>query len=956
MGNVYLACHDELGQHVAIKTIREARRSRPQSVRRFINEARYTANISHPYLAKVFDILELDDQPAIVMEFVEGRTLAESVDEQAPLRQRVRWLAEVAEALAAIHEAGVVHRDVKPSNVMVARDGHARLLDLGLAIRRLDAAEPIDRNETETTTFIPAGTPAYSSPEVLLGERPTSAADLFAFGTMAYELLAGSHPFANRTETIPQAIVECEPGDPQGWARLEELPGVAGLIRATLAKQAGERPQDVAALASTLRGAARSDPDPKPRVGRWAGTVAVAAIALVMLLIGRSLFAQSGTTVLTLPCAVDGLPAPDAAVANLLAVYLDESRGVTSVPISRSRQLCASAKELEAFLEPARRLYDADWVVWFETTEVSGGSVSAFSMLSTGRGKDQQFSVAADRANVVARRAARNIVERLGVAPTQERGLVTDSDEAAERFARALTHRERFEYSDALTELREVVALDSDFLLARLELGVTLVEIGDRNAARAVAAELAERQSMPDGTRLGRRIEAFRQRATGEFDAAIASYLQLCSDSEHDIEPCLSYVNLLVSRNKRDAALEVLDAWLPRFTEHVDAQLVRARVLAGMQRGDEAAATLERVAALVDELALDAVEPFVLETRGLLAYQRGDYRQAIEHYRAATLRYQEAGLPLLSIGPLKSQADAELQLWNLEPALQLQRLALEMAERAGHTDYVIRILNSVGGVELRRRDLVASIAYLERSAASARQAGAVGLEVSARLNLLAAFALAGRFEAARASLPRLEELAALSANLRQHYDLRVADLERFSGETDRARERLERMGETESGASMELSRLQRLVLICLAENCATLVDRADAALNAAERHGAPDRIAFTQAIRSVCLHAVGERKAAADAYDEAERLLASTLHGPVHRRMLALALTELGRADELGMSRPVTLDASPESTRFVCNICASTAPAASICDQVTTFHETHGTWLGASAECCGCKP
>ena len=199
MGAVYRARDTELGRVVALKVVRPGRKDSsgvdPQE--RLLAEARAVAALRHPNVVAVFDAGVIEGQAFVAMEFVEGKSLRAFVgDERASLDDRRRWLGEVADALAAAHRAGIVHRDVKPENVIVASDGRARVLDFGIAKRVTfdTSAATADSVAPQTLEGRVVGTISYMAPEQLAGAEVSPKWDQFAWGVMAYELLTGKHP------------------------------------------------------------------------------------------------------------------------------------------------------------------------------------------------------------------------------------------------------------------------------------------------------------------------------------------------------------------------------------------------------------------------------------------------------------------------------------------------------------------------------------------------------------------------------------------------------------------------------------------------------------------------------------------------------------------------------------------------------------------------------------------
>ncbi|MBL8606605.1 MAG: serine/threonine protein kinase, partial [Myxococcales bacterium] len=210
MGTVLRARDPALGREVALKIVRADRMTPDEAAEyraRFFREARAAANLRHPNIVAIYDVGEEAGTPFLVMELLRGRTLRASIAGDTPIEQRLRWLVDVAEALAAAHAAGLVHRDVKPDNVLVGEDGVARVLDFGLAKRPADpelgaASTPDDAPTSfQTRSGVVLGTPRYMAPEQMVGALVDGRADQFSWGRMAYEVLGGVLPAASAGRT-----------------------------------------------------------------------------------------------------------------------------------------------------------------------------------------------------------------------------------------------------------------------------------------------------------------------------------------------------------------------------------------------------------------------------------------------------------------------------------------------------------------------------------------------------------------------------------------------------------------------------------------------------------------------------------------------------------------------------------------------------------------------------------
>ncbi|MEM6456815.1 MAG: serine/threonine-protein kinase, partial [Acidobacteriota bacterium] len=197
MGVVYAGVHHSLNRRVAIKALAPELTRDPAFRERFFSEARTQAQLQHSNIVTIYDLLEDDEEFFIVMEYVEGRGLDEMLDALAghgmPLAQALAIFHQVLAALAAAHVAGVIHRDVKPSNVLITDQGTVKLMDFGIALLVGDL-----RLTASSQTI---GTPVYMSPEQILRPRDVDhRTDLYSAAVMLYEMLAGRPPFDGETE------------------------------------------------------------------------------------------------------------------------------------------------------------------------------------------------------------------------------------------------------------------------------------------------------------------------------------------------------------------------------------------------------------------------------------------------------------------------------------------------------------------------------------------------------------------------------------------------------------------------------------------------------------------------------------------------------------------------------------------------------------------------------------
>ena len=246
MASVYLARDTELGRPVALKALAPHLAEEEGFRARFLREARLAARLAHPNVVQVYDVGEDEHGPFIVTEYVEGQTLADELRERGRFspEQAVELAIQVCAGLEAAHGAGLVHRDIKPQNILLRRDGTAKIADFGIA-RSRDATIL-----TEQGTVL--GTAAYLAPEQARGEPVTAAADLYALGAVLYEMLTGRRPFQG--ETLPELLIQREQGaiKPPSELTPRIVPELENVIMRCLALNPDYRPESAAALARML--------------------------------------------------------------------------------------------------------------------------------------------------------------------------------------------------------------------------------------------------------------------------------------------------------------------------------------------------------------------------------------------------------------------------------------------------------------------------------------------------------------------------------------------------------------------------------------------------------------------------------------------------------------------------------------------------------------------------------
>ena len=337
MGQVYRATDTRLNRRVALKVLRQEAVSEPASEgpARMLREARAAAALHHPNAVAIYDVGEHDGVPFIAMELVEGHPLRQLVgDPSVPMSERVRWLSDVARVLAEAHGRGLVHRDVKPENVMVQPDASVKVLDFGIARRAqtaFDATSSTAPGSIPTLTEKGAviGTPLYMAPEQMRGEDVDGRADEFSWGVLAYELCAGKLPWTKTQSYALVAQILSEDPPPLATVAPDVPENVRAVIERALAKRPGDRFPSMGALVAALE---RDEPLPVETGRRWRPVAILAGVVVLFVAAGAGLVrsvqkvAPPAPVPSTLapaptPTAITDLPPPATTVAAALAAY-----------------------------------------------------------------------------------------------------------------------------------------------------------------------------------------------------------------------------------------------------------------------------------------------------------------------------------------------------------------------------------------------------------------------------------------------------------------------------------------------------------------------------------------------------------------------------------------------------------------------------------------------------------
>ena len=346
MGEVYRARDARLGRDVALKILPESFAQDPDRLRRFEQEARAVAALNHPNILAVFDIGRHDGSPFLVSELLEGESLRAMLDTgPLPQRKTIEYGVQIAHGLAAAHEKGIVHRDLKPENIFATKDGRIKILDFGLAKLAQAGAgsDEVTLTSAHTAAGVVMGTASYMAPEQVRGETVDARTDIFAFGAVLYEMLAGARAFGRDTaaETMT-AVLKDDPPELTSSGRAIS-PTLERIVRRCLEKSPDQRFQSARDLSFALSALSGTDTSAAVRAAKAAASP---RIPILYLLIGALLMVA--VAVATWLVARRQSPAP----RMQFAMAVPEEMSISHMALSRDGSMLVFVSPEESSAMP----------------------------------------------------------------------------------------------------------------------------------------------------------------------------------------------------------------------------------------------------------------------------------------------------------------------------------------------------------------------------------------------------------------------------------------------------------------------------------------------------------------------------------------------------------------------------------------------------------------------------
>src|SRR5882724_481236 len=585
MGVVYKAEDTKLRRFVALKFLPDGFAPDSQALSRFDREAQAASALNHPNICTIYEIGEYNGQPFMAMEFLDGQTLRHHISgKPLPLEEVLEWGIEIAGTLDAAHSRGIIHRDVKPANIFVTEQGHAKILDFGLAklvpvggALNPSAMPTASESEHLTRLGTAIGTTTYMSPEQVRGEELDARTDLFSFGVVLYEMVTGVLPFRGETSgVIAEAILNRRPVTPVRLnpdlpAKLEEV------INKALEKDRKLRYQNAADIRTDLQRLKRDSDFGRAAVATaqvesklaakstwflWAAATG-ATIVVVGLVVGGWLFysrkahalTDKDTIVLADFTNTTGDTVFDGALRQGLAVQLEQSPFLSLVSEQRIQQtLRLMGRSSDARLTPeiARDLCQRT-----HSTAVLDGSIASLGSqfvlglravnCRTGDSLAQEQATADGKERVLKAlgEAAAKLREKLGESLVTVQKLDTPIEQASTPSLEALqayslgrkTLVGKGDWAAAVPLFQRAIRLDPNFAMAYASLGVDYSNLGETTLASEntkKAYELRERVSEREKFY----IEShYYQYVTGNLEKARQAYELWAQTYPRDLVP-----------------------------------------------------------------------------------------------------------------------------------------------------------------------------------------------------------------------------------------------------------------------------------------------------------------------------------------------------------------------------------------------------------------------------------
>ncbi|MGA2457144.1 MAG: tetratricopeptide repeat protein [Terriglobales bacterium] len=722
MGAVYKARDRELDRMIALKVIRPEMAIHPEVLHRFKQELILARKITHRNVIRIFDLGEADGIKFITMEYIEGRDLASLMAEKGKLsfEETARIVEQVCLALEAAHAEGVVHRDLKPQNIMLDKQGKTAVMDFGIA-RSVESG-----GMTQTGMLI--GTPDYMSPEQVMGEHVDARSDLFTLGVILYELLTGSIPYKadstqaamfKRTREVPRPPAEADPTIPRF---LSDVTVKCLQIDPALRYQsAREILQDLEAWRGGAThgrpiSIARRPPAPSASRKKWivagAAVVALATAGFVL----RERFSshwEQGASAPAVSLAIlpfrnaSGNPGLDwlgSSVAETLSTDVGQSAHLSIVSAERVSQILRDLRispdtSLDsATLQRLAEFSNADNVVWGRYTRFGDQIRIDATIQDMKRKHTTTLAESATETNILTAidRLAGDIRSNLALSRSTIKELQgqsfkpsTNSLPAMRDYDDGLQLARRGNSLDAAKRFEAATKEDPQFALAYSQLAKTYASLGhDNDAERASrrAVELSDQLPPPEKYL----IQASHEQIQRDYPKAIEAYENLAKAAPDNADVLFELAGLYEKSGAYDKAREEYTKVLTLDPKRMDALLAIGRVEVDSGNPQKGLEYLTRAQPLAVEFGNDEETSKILQAMGAAYAGLNKNEDALRNFRESLEIKRKLGLKTGIAMSLKDMADSEDLLGKPDQALNDYREALalyqELGDKAGTGD------------------------------------------------------------------------------------------------------------------------------------------------------------------------------------------------------------------------------------------------------------------------------
>ncbi len=707
MGEVYSAHDAKLNRPVAIKFLADELAD-AAGRRRFQREAQTASSLNHPHILTVHDIGELDGRAYLVTEFVDGGTLKDWAGaERRPWAQIVELLAGVADGLAAAHDAGIVHRDVKPENILVAKNGYAKLADFGLA--KLFEASPAEAATRavaveQTRPGLILGTIAYMSPEQASGRATDARSDIFSFGVVLYEELAGRRPFAGATELETLQRIQHQAPEPLG----QEIPSALRmLVEKALEKDPVQRYQSMREMVVDLRRLTRMTPPAEPRAARfiakrWKAMAAAAAALLALAAAGYAYWPRTptltdkDTIVIADFTNTTGDPVFDETLRQGLAVQLQQSPFLSLISDERIRMTMALMDQPRdarltadtaqgvcvrtasaAVLEGLIATLGSQYVLGLRAKNCTTGDILADEQAQAERKEDVLGALSQIASRLRTRLGESLVTVEQHSTPLDE--ATTPSLEAWQAYSTA----SKVYFTSGLVPsqplFKRAIAIDPNFAMAHARIGINYSVLGESVLARESTLEAYRlRDRVSDSERFFITVLYDRQ-VTGNMEREQETLESWARTYPRDSTPHGLLAGFVTrSTGQYALSIEESDKSIALQPDSSPSYSAQASSYLALNRLADAEATIRRA---TEERKLGP-EPFV-DSAVFIAFVRDGYEgMRREVARATSQSYGKNSIDMFS----HIEALALARSGRLREARQMSRTAVDRAQQSGQRE------------------------------------------------------------------------------------------------------------------------------------------------------------------------------------------------------------------------------------------------------------------------------